>query len=357
MTNAKSVDNFQQAKKIMEHPSVTTNPTVPTVSATTDLAPMSTIPADRNPALVYLASLALGSRRTMRQALNTIADILTAGRCDHVTLPWGALRFQHTQALRSALHEKYNAATVNKMLSALRQTLRNAWNLGYLSAEEYQRAVDLKPVSGEKPEAAVGRALKFGEWVALLSICATDDSPAGVRDAALIALFKIAGLRRAEMAGLNLADYDRINQAITVRGKRNKTRFIPIEDVGALDALADWLYLYDNKGGVRQGMGGPLFARIGKGGRITQERLTDQGIYHILDVRRQQASVTAFTPHDLRRTFAGDLLDAGADISTVQKLMGHASANTTAGYDRRGERAKRDAVRKLHVPYQRRFQP
>ncbi len=339
----------------MEHPITTTNPILPTVTTSTELAPTATVPADHNPALVYLASLALGSRRTMRQALDTIADTLTAGRCDHVTMPWGALRFQHTQAVRSALQEKYNAATANKMLSALRQTLHNAWNLGYLSAEEYQRAVDLKPVTGEQPDAAVGRALKYGEWVALLSICATDDSPAGVRDAAMIALFKIAGLRRAEMAGLNLADYDRTNQAITVRGKRNKTRFIPIEDAGALDALADWLYLYDNQGGVSAGMPVPLFARISKGGHITQKRLTDQGIYHILDMRRQQASVTAFTPHDLRRTFAGDLLDAGVDLATVQKLMGHASANTTAGYDRRGERAKRDAVRKLHVPYMRRF--
>jgi site-specific recombinase XerD len=83
--------------------------------------------------------------------------------------------------------------------------------------------------------------------------------------------------------------------------------------------------------------------------------LTDQGLYHILDTRRQEAHIATFTPHDLRRTFAGDLLDAGVDLSTVQKLMGHANANTTSGYDRRGERAKRDAVRKLHVPYERRF--
>jgi site-specific recombinase XerD len=324
------------------------------INPSTALAPTSNIPADRNPALVYLASLAAGSRRTMRQALDTIAHLLTAGGCDHVTLPWGALRFQHTQAARAVLQEKYEAATANKMLSALRQTLRAAWNLGYMSAEEYQRAINFKAITGEKPEAAVGRALKFGEWIGLFAMCAADASPAGVRDAAVIALFKIAGLRRAEMAALSLDDYDATNHNLTIHGKRNKTRVVPIEDAGALDALADWLYLLFN-GGARQTMTGPLFTRILKGGTITTERLTDQGLYHILDTRRQQARIATFTPHDLRRTFAGDLLDAGVDLSTVQKLMGHANANTTSGYDRRGERAKRDAVRKLHVPYERRF--
>ena len=73
------------------------------------------------------------------------------------------------------------------------------------------------------------------------------------------------------------------------------------------------------------------------------------------EARRQQANMAPFTPHDLRRTFAGDLLDAGTDLATVQKLMGHADTNTTVGYDRRGEQAKRSAVKKLHVPYQRRY--
>jgi integrase/recombinase XerD len=87
---------------------------------------------------------------------------------------------------------------------------------------------------------------------------------------------------------------------------------------------------------MQPALAGPLFTRILKGGRITAERLSDQGVYHILDIRRQQANMASFTPHDLRRTFAGDLLDAGVDLSTVQKLMGHANANTTSGYDRRG---------------------
>jgi len=311
--------------------------------------------ADHNPALVYLASLAPGSRRTMRQALNVIAGLLTLNRCTHLDLPWGMLRFQHTQAVRSALQEKYSAPTANKMLSALRQTLHAAWNLGYMSADEYQRAIDLKPVIGEKPDAAFGRALSYGEWAALLNCCAGDQSAAGVRDAAMFALFRIAGLRRAEMASLNVADYNLTNHMLTIRGKRNKTRVIPIEDPGAIGALADWLYLLV-KQEMEQETVQPLFTRILKGGKVTATRLTDQAIYYILDVRRQQAGVAPFMPHDTRRTFAGDLLDAGVDLATVQGLMGHANANTTARYDRRGVRARQEAVRKLHVPYQRRFE-
>jgi integrase/recombinase XerD len=82
-----------------------------------------------------------------------------------------------------------------------------------------------------------------GEWQRLFAVCQADSSPAGVRDAAIMALLKIAGLRRAEVATLQLADFDHTTRTLTVRGKRNKTRTVPIEDPGALDTLSDWLYL------------------------------------------------------------------------------------------------------------------
>jgi integrase len=79
----------------------------------------------------------------------------------------------------------------------------------------------------------------------------------------------------------------------------------------------------------------------------------------MVERRRLEASTVEFTPHDLRRSFISNLLDAGADLAVVQRLAGHADAQTTSGYDRRGERAKQDAAgalwARLHMSWQRRY--
>lgn len=332
--------------KALEHAAMTQAEIEPT--STTALVKDVPYPADRNPALVYLASLSPGSRRTMAHSLRAIAELVSGGRATLETLNWGVLRFQHTSAIRAALLERYSPATTNKMLSALRGVLKRAWRLGYMSADEYQAAVDLDPVGSTRRDQAAGRALTPGELLALLNVCENDDTAAGPRDAAIIGLLYACGLRRAEVAGLNVEDYDPATSTLTVRGKRHKTRTVPVTN-GAQAALLDWLYLRGTKPG-------PMFVRIPKSGYLAEERLTDQGIYYILQRRAEEAGVEHFTPHDLRRTYAGDLLDAGADLATVQKLMGHSNPQTTASYDRRGERAKREAAERLHVPYRRRFE-
>jgi integrase len=96
-----------------------------------------------------------------------------------------------------------------------------------------------------------------------------------------------------------------------------------------------------------------LFFPVNKGDRITPRRMTDQAILWLVRRRAEDADVSRFSPHDLRRTFVSDLLDAGADLSTTKRLAGHASEATTGRYDRRGEEAKKRAAQLLHVPYYR----
>jgi site-specific recombinase XerD len=302
-------------------------------------------PLDQNAAAVYLAGLSAGSRPAMRGALNEIAAMLTKGQVDALALDWAALRFQHTAAIRAKLAKRDAPATVNKKLSALRGVLKVAWRLSQMSAEDYTRAVDIESVTGSRLPA--GRALTAGEIAALLDACVNDPTPAGARDGAIIALLRAGGLRRAEVCSLDLADYSAAGSVLTIRGKRNKERELPLSN-GALDALADWLT-------VRGAEAGPLFPAIQKGGRVkTAQRMTPQAINLMLAKRAALAGVADLSPHDLRRTFVSDLLDAGADISTVQKLAGHSNVQTTARYDRRGEQAKREAVDLLHVPYHKR---
>jgi len=300
-------------------------------------------PADRHPALVYLASLSPTGRRSSQGRLRQVANLL--GHDDFNTVPWHRLRYQHVAAIRSRLQELGKApATINATLYALRGVTRAAFNLELIGADDYQRIRAVKPVRGRRLPA--GRALSPGELKALLDDCMADHGPAGVRDAAVIGLLYGAGLRRAEIVMLEEANYAPDSGELRVMGKGNKERLVYV-DGGAAEALKDWLL-------VRGEDPGPLFVPINKGGVLRMQQLTDQAVYNMLRKRAGQAAVDPVSPHDLRRSFISDLLDAGADISTASQLAGHASVQTTARYDRRDEKAKKKAVGLLHIPYRRR---
>jgi site-specific recombinase XerD len=372
---------------------------------------------------VYLARLAPGSRRTMRQALGVIAMLCVPGpgeAPEPEAFPWWHLRAEHTKALRAQLAEHYRFSTANKMLSALRGVLREAWELGLMETDADHRAVAFRAVRGQRAAQATGRSLARGELRALIAACleprpARKGEPAalsdkGRRDAALVALGYGCGLRRDELASLLIGDVDLLARRVTARGKGNKERVVPIPP-GAFRAVQAYLRvrirgIRDHRaglGGCGAGLRGearedaeerapiynvsptagdasptassvsptavadesgegassgrasaaPLFVRARRGGRLDAgaDAITGQAVYYVLSTRARQAGVAAFSPHDLRRSYVGDLLDEGADLSVAQQLAGHASPATTAGYDRRGERAKEQAANRLDVPY------
>lgn len=295
----------------------------------------------RDPYHVYLDSLtSQESRRTMRGCLDRIAKILTgddgaAGEGQ----PWHLLRYEHTVRIRSILTEQgWSPAYVNKHLVALRRVLKECWRLGQITAEEYARAADLAPVRQTRlptghhvPPEVVGAAL-----------AACDDGPAGVRDAALIAALYSTGCRRAELAGIALADYDPAARSLRVRGKRDKERMVYLT-TAAIGLLERWL-------AVRGAGPGPLFSPISKAGRVLSRPLSGQAVSDILTRRLGEAGATRRTAHDFRRTFIGELLDAGVDLATAQALVGHSSPATTARYDRRPEKTRREAVDRITLP-------
>lgn len=295
----------------------------------------------------------LASKHTKR---GYIADLIKFRRWQD-TRPTSKLTIEAYAAHLQSEEESPN--TINRALAAIRWWARKTSDLAYesdLSIEQRQemilqanRIAGVENVRGER--SMVGRHLGSGEIQALMQTCANDDSPAGARDAAILALARATGARRGELTGLTLEDVhlgeNETGELIIRKAKGNKERKIPIND-GAYHALFDWL-------AIRGSSPGPVFCRIDKGSTIfTDDHLSGEGLRLILAKRARQAKVENITLHDFRRTFAGDLLDAGADVSTVQSLMGHATATQTTSYDRRPAAAKRRAIAMLHVPYRRR---
>jgi site-specific recombinase XerD len=301
--------------------------------------PVATGRPDSNPVDVYLGRLAPGSRRGIRVALETIARNLSNGSADAMSFNWAGLRYHQTSSVRQYLAKTYAPKTMNLAISALRGVLKECWRLGLMDDDAYHHAIDIPRVTEENGVA--GRSLDMDELRSLFKVCETDPSPAGVRDAALIAVMYCTGMRRNEVVSLTLADYDPKQHAFMIRGKGNKVRLAFLTS-DAQDRLGLWLKM----GGQSSG---PLFVSINKAGVLGAEPLRGQSIRFILQSRAEQAGVKPFSPHSIRRTTATHLLEHGVDLAIVQKMLGHRHLTTTALYDRRGEAAKKKAAEELRV--------
>lgn len=168
------------------------------------------------------------------------------------------------------------------------------------------------------------------------------NEPLGVRDRAILETLYSAGLRVAELVGLNRADWDRDGGVVKVRGKGRKERIAPIGQYAA-KAITNWLELREPSPRLKPADQDALF--LNKNGT----RITTRSIGRMLE---KYLAITGLdqltTPHTLRHTFATHLLDGGADLRSVQELLGHKSLTTTQIYTHVSTRRLRDTYEKSH---------
>ncbi len=265
-----------------------------------------------NPALVYLTDLAKKGRFAIRGSLDVVAQRL--GYVDARTAPWHEMKAEHVAALRSWLSGTFEPTTANRHLSALKGTLRVAWQLGQIRGGTFAKILSVKAI--RKSSGPLGRSLSSRDIQALVETC-VDGTFKGRRDLAVVALGYCGGLRRSEIAALDANDVKAAAEAFTirVRGKGGQERLVFINNGGA-EAIRDYL----SKRGETPGA---LF-RVEKtsGEHERQNRLTADGLYRLFKDRARDAGIVDVSPHDLRRTFVSDTLSASPDALTISALSG-----------------------------------
>jgi integrase/recombinase XerC len=240
------------------------------------------------------------------------------------------------RAFVAHLHEEgYARTTIARRLAAVRSWFRFLCRQGVLTANPAEG------VRGPRQEKKLPHFLSKDETKRLVSSPAPD-GPLGARDRAILKTLYSAGLREAELCGLDLGDIDLADGTLTVRGKGKRERLALLGEA-AKRALADWLERRQEFLEHLQRSGQAVF--LNKNGT----RLTTRGVRRLVAKYRAAAGVDArTTPHTLRHTFATHLLDAGADIRGVQELLGHKNLATTQIYTHVSTQRLQDSYHKAH---------
>jgi site-specific recombinase XerD len=273
----------------------------------------------------YLESLSPGSQRTVAQSLDMVAiALLDDKEADRFGVPWHQLDRVAIEQARTNLANTYEPATVNKMLSCIRGVLRNCHKLQQISTKNFDAVMGFANVPMVyHPDAQQLPLVSDDDVTALLDSCFCDTSPAGRRDAALLAILLSSGLRRAEAAAMQLDDYNLAKQSLRVTtGERSRTLMLKPDAAALIEA---WL-------NVREYESGPLLLPVNKSGIIVHRQLTDQAIYDIIRRLAVRAGVPHITTRALRRTLVASLIAHGLPLQRVQEIIGHASWITTEAY-------------------------
>ena len=266
------------------------------------------------------------SAHTLR-AYRTDLERLLAFLVDYLGKPEDTLlgRDVDSKATRAFLsmlgREGLAKRSQGRALSAVRSLLAYACRIGMLEDNP------AKAVRTPKQEKTLPKHLRPGEIEQLIEV-EHKDGPLGLRDRAIAELLYASGLRVGELVSLNWQQVDLANRTLRVMGKGGKERMVPFGRK-ACEALAAWLRPWGELRSRAKDTSGeePVFLNH-RGGR-----LSDRSIRRILDAMGLASGLAGDVhPHALRHTFATHILEEGADLRTIQELLGHSSLATTQRY-------------------------
>ncbi|MGD9648756.1 MAG: tyrosine recombinase XerC [Pirellulales bacterium] len=272
--------------------------------------------------------------KSYREDLTALAEYLGQIYGEQLPEPHGI----DTQLLRgylAGMHDAgYAATTIARRLASLRSFFR------FGQREGWTKGNPARPLRTPRKPRKLPHFLSTEEIGRLLSAPSSRE-PLGLRDRAILETMYSAGLRVSEVVGLDDPDLDFSGGLITVRGKGKRERLAPLGSYAA-QALRAWLKQRD-EGAKATTARRPVFTnRLGG-------RLTTRSVARLLEKYLKATGLDGrTTPHSLRHSFATHLLDRGADIRSVQELLGHKSLSTTQIYTHVSTASLREVYERAH---------
>jgi len=257
------------------------------------------------------------TRKNYLADLRQFTDFLAENRSGTTLGPGGIDHLTVRAYMASLYRQKMKKVTMARKLSAIRSFFE------YLLREGRVASNPAEAVQAPKAEKHIPVFLSVDEMANVLNAEAAPDDEAALRDRAIVELFYSSGIRLSELANLDVADLDAAQALVKVKGKGSKERLVPV-GAPALSAVGQYLAL---RGAAEGGEAGPLFT--GRDGR----RLNPRSIARIVERRVKASGIgRKISPHKLRHSFATHLMDAGADLRSIQEMLGHESLSTTQKY-------------------------
>jgi integrase/recombinase XerC len=253
--------------------------------------------------------------------LTMARDQLDLRRVDHLAV---------RAYLAHLARRKLSRSSIARHLSALRSFFK------YLMREAVVDANPARTVATPKREKHLPSVMQPAD-VALLLEQPDTSTPLGLRDRAFLELLYASGLRIAELVGIDIDDVELRARLVKVRGKGSKERIVPFGSK-AEEAMRAWLSAREAPPEEEA-----LFVNY------RGERITARSVRRLFDGYVRDAALRAgISPHTMRHSFATHLLNAGADLRTIQELLGHASLSTTQKYTHLNDWELIKVYRKAH---------